>query len=217
MKILGFAGLALGLASAAAAQTTPARAPAAPDAARVAPDPFAQALAVRSVADFARRQHDPVAMITAARMLQEIPFADAAGGEASFTPAGLFEEAKILARGDQMLLMQITVAQSTGNRGVMTSAFGKGLVRRMQTVEPQAAYRFDVEASGGAPLRVGAIGDIGTALSMRLMDPAGKTVCLDDHGDYGPVCQVLPKASTKYRVDIVNKSAVKSRAVILSN
>jgi hypothetical protein len=216
-KILGLACAPGMLASAAAAQTVPATGGAPVTAPKVAPDPFAQALAARSVADFARRQHDPVAMITAARMLQEIPFSDAAEDDAAFSPAGLFAEAKLLAKGDAMLLMQITVAQSTGNRGVMESAFGKGLVRRMQTVDPLGKYQFDVQASGGTPLRLGAIGDVGTALMMRMQDASGKTVCIDDHGDYGPVCEIVPKASTRYRVNIVNKSAVKSRAVILSN
>lgn len=156
-------------------------------------------------------------MIVAARMLGEIPFTGQAGDDAAFTPAGLFAEAKTMARGDAALLLQITVAQATGTRGVTASAFGKGLVRSVQTVNPRAAYQFSVQANGGEPLRVGAIGDMGTSLLIRIQDVAGKTVCLDDQGDYGPVCQLTPRAAARYRINIVNKSAVKSRAVILSN
>lgn len=180
-------------------------------------DPFAQAIAVRTVADFARRQRDAVAMITAARMLQEIPFADPDSADATFTPSGLFGEARVMAKGNAALLMQITVAQSTGTRGVRESAFGKGLVRRIQTVDPRGGYQFTVNANGGEPLRIGAIGDVGTMLVLRIQDGAKKTVCLDDNADYGPVCQVTPKAAATFRVDVLNKSAVKSRAVILSN
>jgi hypothetical protein len=90
-------------------------------------------------------------------------------------------------------------------------------VRVVQAVNPRAAYQFTVNARGGEPLRIGAIGDVGTTLVMRLQDPGGRIVCLDDNGDYAPVCEVRPKATGPYRVDILNKSAAQSRAVILSN
>jgi len=220
MKLLALACMAFATVGAAGQTTAPSTSqpPSIPEEkTKVAPDPFAQALAARSVADFARRERDPVAMIIAARMLREIPFSDPEESAAGFTPAGLFAEAKVLARGDAMLLTQISVAQATASRGVSESAFGKGLVRSVQTVNPRSGYQFTVQAKGGEPLRVGAIGDIGTALLMRIQDGAGRTVCLDDNGDYGPVCQLTPKSAGKYRIDIVNKSGVKSRAVILSN
>ena len=158
-------------------------------------------------------------MLTAARMLQQVPVADGAAnaGDAAFSPKGLFEEAKALAKGDAQLLMQINVAQSTGSRGVVSSAFGKGLVRLVQDVNGKAAYSFALKAKGGEPLRIGAIGDVGTTLYIRLRDASGKVACLDDNADYAPVCAVTPKAAGDYRVDIGNKSAGKSRAVILSN
>lgn len=213
------------LAGAMAAGTiAPAQAqnkPAAAAATATAPDAFGQALAARQVADFARRQKDAAAMLTAARMLDELPFADApapAGNEAAFTARGLYAEARTLAGSDAKLLSQITFAErSGGSRGVMSSIFGKGLVRRVQTVDPRGSYRFNVTAAGGSPLRVGAIGDMGTALAMRVQDAGGRIVCLDDNGDYAPVCQLTPNRSGQYRIDVVNKSAARSRAVILSN
>lgn len=184
-----------------------------------APDPFAQAMAARQVADFARRERDAHAMLTAARMLQQIPVADngaPASGEAAFTPDALFAEAKALARDDQALLLQIRLAQSAG-RGVVASAFGKGLVRRVLDVSPRNSYRFTVTAKGGEPLRIGAIGDMGTNMYIRLVDSTGKQLCLDDNADYAPVCAVKPKTSGEFRVDIGNKSAARSRTVVLSN
>lgn len=182
-------------------------------------DPFAQAIAARQVADFARRERDPYAMLTAARMLQQVPMTDGAKpaeGDAAFSPDALFAEARTLARDDQALLLQIRMAQSSG-RGVVASAFGKGLVRRVLDVDPRNAYRFNVTAKGGEPLRIGAIGDIGTNMYIRLLDASGKQLCLDDNADYAPVCAVTPRASGQYRVDIGNKSAARSRTVILSN
>ncbi|GGZ10185.1 hypothetical protein [Novosphingobium colocasiae] len=183
-------------------------------------DPFAQAMAARSVADYARRTKDPYAMITAARMLAEIPVSDgdtAAGAEASFSPKALYAEARVLADGDATLLEQITVAESVARRGVMTSAFGSGLVRRVLSVDPRGAYQFSLDAKGGETLRLGAIGSPGTSLLIRMVDKSGKVVCLDDHGDYAPVCQLKPKANARYRVDILNKSPAKSQTVVLSN
>jgi hypothetical protein len=159
-------------------------------------------------------------MVTAAQMLREIPFTDNNGGVDSggFTAAGLFAEARALAGSNAQLRAQVDFAErAAASRGVTASAFGKGLVRSVQTVDPRGAYRFTVTAAGGAPLRLGAIGDVGTALVLRVQDTGGRTLCLDDNGDYAPVCQLTPKTSARYRIDILNKSAAKSRAVILSN
>jgi hypothetical protein len=211
--ILGLGLAAMMGASGAGAQDkpTPTTAPA---------DAFAQAIAARQVADFARREKDPYAMLTAARMLAQVPVMENAGaestGDAAFSPAALFAEAKAMARDDQQLLLQIRLAQSSG-RGVMASAFGKGLVRRVLDVNPRNAYRFNLTAKGGEPLRIGAIGDMGTSMYIRLTDMSGKQLCLDDNADYAPVCAVTPRASGNYRVDIGNKSAARSRTVVLSN
>lgn len=214
------------LPSLAATQSPPASPPqpaAPPVPAAIPADPFAQAIAARQVADFARREHDPYAMLTAARMLKQVPVtesggsADAESDAAGFSPAGLFAEARALARDDQQLLLQIRLSQSASGRGVMASAFGKGLVRRVLDVDPRNAYRFNVTARGGEPLRIGAIGDIGTSMYIRLTDLSGRQLCLDDNADYAPVCAVTPRVSGSYRVDIGNKSGSKSRTVILSN
>ncbi len=182
----------------------------------VAADPFEQAMAARGVADFARRTHDPLAMLTAARMLGEVP-TTGDDGDATFTAKALFAQARELAQGNTLLLQQIEVAQSASSRGVTSSAFGSGLVRRVLNVSPRGAYQFVVNAKGGERLRLGAIGAPGTTLLMRMQDQSGKTVCLDDHGDYAPVCQLTPHADARFRVDIQNNSAQPSQTVVLSN
>lgn len=176
-------------------------------------------MTARSVADFARRQKDPQAMIVAARMLQEVPFKDASGAavDAAFTPAGLYGEAKVLAKEDPATLTQIRIAESMGSRGVFDSVFGKGLVRLVQNVGAQASYSFNLRAVGGQVLRVGAIGDIGTAMLLRLVDAAGRIACADDNNDYAPVCALTPRANASYKVELVNRSRAPSRTVILSN
>lgn len=230
MRAILMTGLIAGVAGAAGAQVAPSDksaadpakpspAPAATPAATGA-DPFAQAIAARRVAEFARRERDPYAMLTAARMLQQVPVKDDSAtpaGDAAFSPNALFAEAKALARDDQTLLLQIRTAQAASGRGVTASAFGKGLVRRVLDVDPRNAYRFNVTAKGGEPLRIGAIGDIGTSMYIRLTDPSGRQLCLDDNADYAPVCAVTPRASGNYRVDIGNRSAARSRTVVLSN
>lgn len=188
------------------------------------PDYFAKAQEARLLADTARQNSDVATMLLAVRLLREIPL-EAAGStphdpmpdEATFTPRGLLAEARAMAKGDATLLTQIRVMENEASRGVVASAFGRGLVRSIQAINPRAAYQFNVTARGGEPLRLGVIGDIGTALTMRLTDARGKVVCLDDQNDYAPVCQLTPGAPTQFRVDILNKSALRSRAVILSN
>jgi hypothetical protein len=208
--------LTIAFAGSAAAQTPPA-APAI--------DPFEQVMAASRVADFARRQKDPQALIVAARMLQEAPITDSAtAGPAAgppvagaFTPDGLFAEAKAMAKGDTALLMQISLAQSSGSKGVLSSAFGRGLVRIVQDMGARASYVFPIKAKGGERLRIGAIGGANTKMVMRMRDKAGKVVCTDDSGDYAPVCSLDPKTAGDYRVEIVNRSDAPSRTVILSN
>ncbi|MES2302666.1 MAG: hypothetical protein V4521_11460 [Pseudomonadota bacterium] len=182
-------------------------------------DPFAQAMAARTVADYARRTKDPAAMLTAARMLGEVPVTGTADADAdaTFTPAALFAEARTFASGDALLLQQIRIAESSGHRGVLSSNLGSGLVRSVQLVNPLTTYQFRVTAKGGDLLRIGAIGDLGTNLVLRVTDNRGKVACLDDQGDYAPVCQTRPSSNGEYRVDVINKSSAKSRTVILSN
>lgn len=220
MRKFLIAGLAALASSHPVAAQETAEPPAAPSPAAAPADPFAQAIAARQVADFARRERDPHAMLTAARMLQQVPVSEGAGmaeGEAAFSPDALFAEAKALARDDEALLLQIRLAQTGSGRGVVASAFGKGLLRRVLDVSPRNAYRINVTARGGEPLRIGAIGDIGTNMYIRMIDASGKQVCLDDNADYAPVCAVTPRKSGQYRVDIGNKSAARSRTVVLSN
>lgn len=188
-------------------------------------------MAARQVADFARRQKNVGAMLTAAAMLREIPVTEQAGdgpvngavdttgdGAGGFGAAALFAEARAMAGNDARARAEVDFAEkAAGSRGVVASAFGKGLVRSVRVVDPRGAYRFNVTAAGGTPLRVGAIGDVGTTLAMRVQDGAGRTLCLDDNADYAPVCQLTPKTGGQYRIDILNKSGAKSRAVILSN
>ncbi len=197
-------------------------APAAPSAQSAIPatddhaDPFEQAMAARATADFARRHHDVQAMLVAARLLEDIPVKGDAT-DTGFAPAALYAEARAMAAGDDAMVQQITLAEAMHGRGVLSSAFGSGLVRRVLNVNPRAAFQFVVNAKGGERLRLGAIGAPGTSLLMRILDTAGRTVCLDDHGDYAPVCQLTPAADARFRVDIQNKSAQTSQTVVLSN
>ncbi|MFD2579445.1 hypothetical protein ACFSTD_14485 [Novosphingobium colocasiae] len=77
------------------------------------------------------------------------------GPRRRFSPKALYAEARVLADGDATLLEQITVAESVARRGVMTSAFGSGLVRRVLSVDPRGAYQFSLDAKGGETLRLG--------------------------------------------------------------
>ncbi|HZK98742.1 MAG TPA: hypothetical protein VFC47_02490 [Caulobacteraceae bacterium] len=225
MIVAGCAALSITMIGGQAAQAQAV----APPIAQSAPefDAFDQAMAAKRVADFGRRQHDPEALLVAARMLQEVPFRDKAAGpagattspgeSATFTAEGLFSEARALAGGDPQLLTRIRLAESAGARGVLSSAFGLGLVRIVQDVGARAIYGFAVQARGGTPLKIGAIGDVKTKMVMRLRDQNGKVVCLDDNGDYAPVCTFNPRASGPFKVEIVNRSDTPTRAVILSN
>ncbi len=180
-------------------------------------DAFQQILTAKSVADYGRRQHDPLALLTAARLLREVPFqddpkADATG--AAFTPQGLLDEARAMAADKPALLAQLTLPKQT--RSIVASPFGKGLVRTLHDVGAHTNYGFAAQAKAGELLRVGAIGDVRTQMVIKVSDSHGKTLCMDDNRDYAPVCSVTPQ-SGDIRVEIANNSDYLTKAVILSN
>ena len=168
----------------------------------------------RDVADFARAHRDWVAMAAAARILQDVPVRDE-GGEtavAAFTPKGLMAEAKELAPPE----LRDTLRLPPSTRGVLKSAFGTGLVRVIQEVAARGGFAFPLTARAGEPMKVGAIGDAGRRMAIRVTS-AGKVLCLDDRGDYAPVCVLHPLQPTEVRVEVLNHSEASTRAVILSN
>lgn len=186
-----------------------------------APDAFEQAIAASRVADFARRQKDPQAFIVAARMLQEIPMQDGAAADpdappAPFSAEALYDEARALAGGDPQLLMQINLAENAGSRGVLSSVFGAGLLRIVRDVSSRQVFTFPVTAKGGELLRIGAIGNAGNEIGMRLRDKAGRLLC-DVGGDFAPVCSIRPKKAGEIKVEVLNRGSASTRAVILSN
>lgn len=195
-------------------------APAAAKPAAEAIDPFEQALAANRVAEFGRRQNDPGSLIIAARMLKELPFDDAepvdpSAPPAPFSPEGLLAEAKVMAKGDPMIILQIQLAQQS--RGILSSSFGTGLLRVVKNVGARAVYTFPVKAKNGELLRIGAIGDHSSRIGMRMVDAKGKVVCQDQSKSFSPVCSFKPNGAGDYKVEVTNQGDAVARTVILSN
>ena len=86
------------------------------------------------------------------------------------------------------------------------------IVKEMAPLVKRIAYHFMTRLPASVD-----VDDLIQAGLMGLLDASGKQLCLDDNADYAPVCAVTPRASGEYRIDIGNKSAAKSRTVILSN
>jgi hypothetical protein len=180
---------------------------------------FEEVMAANRVAAFARQHGDFNAMMTAANMMLEVPFRDFQHPEAkpSYNDGGYLSEARTLAHGDAVLLVQVTLVEQAEPRGVGSSVFGLGLLRVVKDVDPHGVYSLPIKAKPNELLQVGAIGDKSARVALTLRDVKGKAVCTDSGAGFSPVCQLQPGAATDFKVEVTNPGDAATRAIILSN
>jgi hypothetical protein len=186
---------------------------------------------VAALAAWGRANRDPEAMIVAARMLRSIPVAEGtvtgviegpvattpAPQRPALTPAGLLGEARTFARGNAATLTRIRQAEAATSRGVISSAFGRGAVRTVRDVSANSTWRFTLDARGGAPLRILAVGDGDTDVDMRVRDQNGNVVCEDLDFDHRAACAITPAWTGRFTVDVINTGSVWTRTMLVTN
>lgn len=185
-------------------------------------DPQAEAQAISrivtaaEVAAWARGRRDAQGLITAARILAEVPMRRDGGDEPFLTPFALLSEAESLAAGDRVLRDQISRERSP-DKGVRASPFGAGPIVVVRRLRARETYGFTVEARRNEVLRVAAIGDGDTNIDLALRDQNGAVICADSSLDHYPVCTVARPRPGPIRIEIVNRGEVWSRVQILTN
>ncbi len=212
--VFAVAVLALGLTAApAGSQVLTPPPPTSPEAEAHA---IARIVTAAEVAAWARGRRDPQGLITAARILAEVPTRREGGDEPFLTPSALLSEAETLAAGDRVLRDQISRERSP-DKGVRASPFGAGPIVVVRRLRARETYGFTVEARRNEVLRVAAIGDGDTNIDLALRDQDGGVICADSSLDHYPVCTVARPRPGPIRIEIVNRGEVWSRVQILTN
>jgi hypothetical protein len=233
---IGFASgtvalLAAGLAFAQAGDQTGTNASAAKASATPETAAVDMVATVAELADWARKNNDADAMISAARMLRSVPLAEgtvtgviegpvattAAPDRQTMSPTSLLAEARTLARGNRATLARIRAAEAGAAKGVISSAYGSGAIRTVRDVSANSTWRFTVDARGGLPLRILAVGDGDTDVDLVVRDQNGNVVCQDLDVDHRAACSITPAWTGRFTVDVVNTGSVWTRTMLVTN
>ncbi|PLY01865.1 MAG: hypothetical protein C0622_06550 [Desulfuromonas sp.] len=168
------------------------------------------------LAEYGNRTNDPLAVLTAARIIQSIPVqeatrektadgAAAANSEAkdSVVPdaAGLFAQAKEMAGDDMELVAMIDAAAKTqGTRGDIT-----GPNNHYDEVLPGKTDVYHVTFRGGEFAEVAVLGDGDNDLDLYVYDEYGNLIEYDE--DYTDQCYVswVPRWTGEYEIRIKNR------------
>ena len=165
----------------------------------------------QSLYEVAAENRDPLAMIVAARLRAGVAVEDreyeaeaedgeVEDGEIAFASAeDMFEEARVLARGDETLNGLIEDAEAEQGRGrVSGPGRDTGFVRAGSTTFYNVSFR------GGERAAVYANGPGITDLDMYVYDQNGNTICRDiDYSD-NMSCFWTPRWTGPFRIEVRN-------------
>lgn len=165
-----------------------------------------------ALARYGDARKDPLALITAARLLKQAgpsptEFQRVAGkpGEAKqaqdrWAVDAILARAKALAGGDATLIALADDVAKTGKRGA--TGGGKGV---RTVVRSRGTDRFRVVFNGGEPARVLVSGDGDSDLDLYVVDENGNVVCKDDDATDDMVCGWTPRWTGTFIIQVVNR------------
>lgn len=191
---------------------------------------------------YAREHESPLAMVTAAQMLQRVRTQQAGdrlkqgeGGQVPDAPAGaegkksetpspsldpkaLLNEAKAWAKGNQALLAVIDAELAKGDQGGSgTLGSTIGAVYQPGRVNARSYVEWAVTMRGNELARVAVIGDGDTDLDLHVYDENGNLIGRDIDNTDRCLVQWTPKWTGRFRVRISNYGIVYNNYVLMSN
>jgi hypothetical protein len=200
------------------------------DSTKKAPSPSAQAAAQATLADqlvrYGDRAKDPLAMIVAARLMNEAGVQDekrdkkteggTAGGAAPAprdnSAKAVLDRAKQYAGARKDLIALADDVAKSGSRGAL------GGPKRAQTeVNARALDYFNVNFVGGETAVVAISGDGDTDLDLIIKDENGNIVCRSDGPGDDELCRWTPRWTGQYRIEVRNLGNVWNRYRIVTN
>lgn len=171
-----------------------------------------------SVADWARANSDPDAMMVAAGLVlaHSGNAPKGASGGTDIAAEVLFDEAAALAL-DIAAAARVATRRAIDPRGVSRALGDDGPIGRLMQVAPDRPLEFALTARGSeqALLHVGPTG--GGDLQITIQDARGQSQCSARASGRPILCSWRPTFTTTYRVSIRVLSAVPVTTVITSN
>ncbi|MBV7256880.1 hypothetical protein KCG44_08790 [Pacificimonas sp. WHA3] len=225
-KCLAFAAMSALSLQACAPAAPPGTAGAAADTAIALEDSPAGriALAMR-LAELARQDEDPYALLVAARVLQDsgvrpgslegsdiVPTVGAAGDPLVTAWAN---EAKAYAAAGSPVIGMAETLLAVRPKGVMASTMGAGPLRFTRRLDAGETLNWRITPSQRQAVTVAAIGDGDAALDLNVRD-GELSICKEARRTYHPMCRWTATAA-RYDVSLANSGSVASEVVVISN
>jgi len=188
-----------------------------------------------ALAAWGRENRNAQALLVAARMIGQVEMRDSKPGEGKLatekgktasmegakdvpvTRDSLLAEAEALGGDDPAVLAQIDAVKSEGSKGVVAHATGSGPIAFGRVVPSYTDWTYELQAAGGRPLRIAAIGDGAADIDMEVSDENGNIVCKDYDGDATPVCAVTPAWTGVFSAKVINKTGAATYVRLISN
>lgn len=174
-------------------------------------DAVANSAMAERLARMGEQKKDPVLLIAAARILQEIGSrpaehkpqstgqGDARSPRADRTPEALIARAKELASGRADLIALADEAGKLGTRGAT-----QGPQRARNVVRSRGADIYTVVFNGGEPAAVAISGDGDSDLDLEVYDQNGNLICKADGPSDDEICRWNPRWTGPFRIRVVN-------------
>jgi hypothetical protein len=167
-------------------------------------------------------QKDPVALVTAARMLRDIGSSDstakpsqAAGSKASggnpMTVEAILARARTMAAGRADVVAMVDDVEKSGARGRVG---GPGSTRTV--VNTRATDVFTIAFRGGEPAAVMISGDGDSDLDLYVRDEAGNMICYSESNGDDEWCRWTPRWTGNFTIRVVNRG-VANQYVLRTN
>jgi hypothetical protein len=166
---------------------------------------------------------DPLALITAAKMLKEVGSsageAKRTGGKAAaskgrpdvFAPDAVLERAKVLAAGRADVIALADDVAKSGSRGRLG---GPG--RMITVVGSGETDTFQVAFEGEEPARVLVSGDGDSDLDLYVYDENGNQICKDDDYSDDMICGWTPAWTGKFSIKVRNRG-IANEYILITN
>ena len=189
-------------------------------------EPVSLAATAERLARYGDEKKDPLALIMAARILQDVGGTkedrkkESKGGSgesdkpagADMTVDGLLARARTLAGGRQDIIAMADEVAKSGSRGASGGPKGTTTV-----VRGLARDVFTVSFTGGYPAAVGISGDGDTDLDLYVYDENGNLICRSDRYGDDELCRWNPRWTGPFRIEVRNLGPVPNRYVLRTN
>lgn len=224
MLFLGLSGAA-GVVAAPAAKGTP-NVTKSTATAGTARHPVSLVLMAERLARYGDQRQDPIALIVAARIKQDVGARtikrekQTRGGEgdASKTPRpdtgvqALVARAKVMAKGRADIVALANEVETMRSRGVV-----EGSHVTITVIRGGATDTYSLRLEGGVLTVIGISGDGSSDLDLFVEDEHGNRICEADGGSDDEICRFTPRTTGVFKVEVRNLGRIANQYLLVTN